>query len=228
MSHAVSGPDLWRIAGLSLLVNALLFTGLPNLLVTDAPTLDLEFIQSVDFLREPPRRETPPRPQAPEPPPEAPRVIPQKTIRAMHTPTPVQPRMEIPRFDLSTHPDMTLGVPVAAPEPPAPASSAAPVLKSNYGMQEVDQVPVATLKTRPAYPYRARRLSIDGEVDVKFLVDVAGRVSRIAILRADPPGLFDDAVLQTLPDWRFAPGSVAGKPVNTWVTTTIVFRIDAQ
>lgn len=118
---------------------------------------------------------------------------------------------------------MAMGVPVAAPVANA---APGPALKDNYGMQEVDQVPVATLKPRPVYPYRARRLNLDGEVDVKFLVDTGGRVSRISILRSAPPKIFNNSVVTALSSWRFSPGKVKGRPVNTWVTTTIAFRIN--
>jgi protein TonB len=143
----------------------------------------------------------------------------------MSKPPAAQPQMQLPAFDLAVStPDMAMGVPVAAPQAPSPA--AAPAFKEYYGMQEVDQVPIATLKPRPVYPYRARRLNLDGEVDVKFMVDASGQVSRISVLRSSPPDLFDDSVVAALSGWRFTPGKVKGRPVNTWVTTTIAFRID--
>jgi protein TonB len=210
---------------LSLMVNGMLFTGLPNLLPKVSLQPDLETIQAVDFLREPPNRQTEAPPAHPEqPPPEPPRVVPQRPLDPIREQLPSPPRMEMPDFDLAVStPDMSLGVPVTAP---VAQPAATPVLKENYGMAEVDQVPVATLKPRPAYPYRARRLNLDGEVDVKFLVDTTGQVSRISILRSSPPDLFDDSVVAALSAWRFSPGTVKGRPVNTWVTTTIEFRID--
>ena len=214
------------VAALSLGINAILFTGLPNLLPKVRLQPDLESIQAVDFLREPPGRqsESPPDRPKDEPPPEPPRVVPQRTIDPVREQPISQPRMEMPAFDLAVStPDMTLGVPVAAP---TAQPAAMPVLKDNYGMAEVDQVPVATLKPRPVYPYRARRLNLDGEVDVKFLVDTTGQVSRISILRSSPPDIFDDSVVAALSAWRFSAGTVKGRPVNTWVTTTIAFRID--
>jgi protein TonB len=210
---------------LAILVNALLVTGLPNMLSREAVRTDPEQGQSVDFLREKPMRKTAsPKEKPPEPtPPEPPRVVP----RQMPTSTspPVQaPNMDLPAFDFDVAPDMNMGVAVA---PPQATAAPQPVpLKSFYGMEEVDQAPVATVKTRPAYPYRARRLRLNGEVAVKFLVDTRGRVGRITILRADPPDVFDRSVLQTLSSWRFSPGTVSGRPVNTWVTTTIVFKLE--
>ncbi len=100
--------------------------------------------------------------------------------------------------------------------------------RDSYDQREVSQRPVVTYKQHPLYPYRARRLRLNGEVEVKFLVDTRGRVSRISIERATPPHLFNDSVLAALPQWRFAPGRVDGAPVNTWVTTTLVFRVTGR
>ncbi|BBO85462.1 hypothetical protein DSCO28_60280 [Desulfosarcina ovata subsp. sediminis] len=215
------------VAVLSLMANGVLFTGLPNLLPKVRIETDLETIQAVDFLSDPPGRQTERQPDRPEaPPPEPPRVIPQPTMHPTHEQPLSHLQMEMPAFDLAVGtPDMALGVPVAAPPTEAPAA-AMPVLKDNYGMEEVDQVPMATSKSRPVYPYRAKRLNLDGEVDVRFMVDTSGQVSRISILRSTPPALFNDSVLAALSTWRFSPGTVQGRPVNTWVTTTIVFRID--
>lgn len=219
------------IAGMALTVNILLFTGLPNILPENDADTGIQSIQGVDFLRQPPEKDMAEKKSAHEepPPPEPPRVVPKKTITPV-TPQPSpQLNMQLPSFDFDVSPDMTAGVPVSAPPAPAPTPSAAPAasFKEFYGMDEVDQAPVATEKSRPAYPYRARRLNLNGEVDIKFMVDSSGRVSQVTVLRATPPKLFDQSVRKAVSNWRFAPGKVRGRPVNTWVTTTIVFRIDS-
>ncbi len=223
MQHVRDVNRILLVAFLSVMVNVLLFTGLPNLLPKVRIQADLESIQAVDFLRDPPGRQTErPSERPDDPPPEPPRVIPQRSIDTMQVKSPLQPSMDMPAFDLAVNaPDMAMGVIVTAPK-----AASGPAFKDNYGMAEVDQVPVAILKPRPVYPYRARRLNLDGEVDVKFLVDTAGQVSRISILRSSPPKLFEDSVLAALASWRFSPGMVKRRPVNTWVTTTIAFRIN--
>jgi protein TonB len=206
---------LLQISGLTVAINILLFTGLPNLLPKQVVDSDTETIQVVDFIRVAQERriretEKPPEEQKP---PEPPRVMPRQAIHSMS-----QPTMEMPEFQFDMSTDLAGGIPISAPS--------GAEMKDFYGMLEVDQAPVATLKPRPVYPYRARRLNLDGEVDVKFLVDTAGRVSRVSVLRAVPKGLFGDSVIRALSSWRFKPGRVKGRPVNTWVTTTIAFRID--
>jgi protein TonB len=225
------------ISVMAILVNILLFTGLPNFLKSDFSKTDIEDIQVVDFLRKNPhrniRKKEKKEPEKP-PPKERPKVIPKKQLTPkQHKPKPM--KMKMPRFDFDVQPDMNLGVAVAPPPPPPPepepepaqiVAPPAPGLKDFYGSQEVDQIPLATMKTKPIYPYRARRLNLDGKVDVRFLVDKRGWVGQISILRANPAKLFDSSVLKALSSWRFKPGMVRGTPVNTWVTTTIVFRID--
>jgi periplasmic protein TonB len=68
-------------------------------------------------------------------------------------------------------------------------------------------------------------MNLSGEVRVRFLVAPSGRVRDIQIIRADPPDVFDRSVISALSSWRFAPGRLQGRPVATWVTTTIVFRL---
>ncbi|RZB33448.1 MAG: hypothetical protein SRB2_04001 [Desulfobacteraceae bacterium Eth-SRB2] len=56
--------------------------------------------------------------------------------------------------------------------------------------------------------YCARRLNVTGKVDVKFLVDKNGRANHINILKSNPPGIFEESVLRTLPCWRFSPAKL--------------------
>jgi periplasmic protein TonB len=229
MMNGLRESNRWLpLMTLAVLVNILLFAGLPNMLSREEVSLDTEPVRAVDFLREKPgRRQAPPKEKPPEPPPEPPRVVPRQVSKAP-SPSVQTPQMDMPSFDFDVSPDMRLGVPVAAPQAPVAAASPPASLKAFYGLEEVDQSPIATMKTKPPYPYRARRLRLSGTVDVRFLVDVKGRVGRISILRSDPPDVFDRSVLQTLPTWRFSPGTVSGRPVNTWVTTTIVFKLEAS
>ncbi len=220
----------WWIAAMTLLVNALLFTGLPNLMKSDFRKADLESFQTVDFLREPPEREQPEEKKEPEKPPEEkPEPVPEKVVQPIPK-TVERLELETPELEMEILPEIKLGVPVAAPTEPVVektvAAAPAPAFKSSYESSELDSIPVATAKTKPEYPYRARRLNIEGEVDVRFLVNKNGGVEKASVLRSSPENTFEESVLAALSSWRFEPGKVRGKPVNSWVTTTIVFKMD--
>ncbi len=108
------------------------------------------------------------------------------------------------------------------------AAVTAPVVAAErdfYRIGELDREPVNQVRTQPVYPFRARRRGIEGSVKIRFFVTRAGRVSGLEIVKAEPVGVFENAVRQTVSKWRFQPGVVAGNKVKTLVETTIVFKL---
>ena len=95
-----------------------------------------------------------------------------------------------------------------------------------FNADELDQPPRPLVNPEPFYPHRARQMGIEGAVTVRFLVDVDGTVSEVTVVEATPRGLFEDNVLRTVPQWKFNPGRVAGRPVAAWVIRTIRFEFD--
>jgi len=91
---------------------------------------------------------------------------------------------------------------------------------------ELDQAPQPIVRVPPQYPYGARERGIEGAVQIRMLVTTDGTVGDIQILEARPQGVFEDAVRRTVPQWKFAPGKVQGKPVTAWVVTTIHFDLN--
>lgn len=91
---------------------------------------------------------------------------------------------------------------------------------------ELDQAPRAVVKTPPVYPFRARQQGVEGVVQVKILVKEDGTVGEVLIMDARPPDTFEDAVLVSVPRWRFEPGVVGGKKVTSWVVTALHFKLN--
>jgi len=78
----------------------------------------------------------------------------------------------------------------------------------------------------PPYPFRARRMGIEGWVEIRFLVNEKGNVEIVNVIKAEPENVFEDSVRQTVLRWHFTPGMVEGEPVKTWVSTTVKFNLD--
>jgi protein TonB len=91
---------------------------------------------------------------------------------------------------------------------------------------ELDQAPQAVVRIPPVYPYRARERGIEGVVQVKLLVNTDGTVGQVEILDARPEGMFEDAVRNAVPKWKFNPGKIQGKAVTAWVVTFVRFGFD--
>ncbi|RLA96238.1 MAG: hypothetical protein DRG69_01440 [Deltaproteobacteria bacterium] len=212
----------FRALLLSLFINLLIFSSMPFLLqgevrVSRGP-LPEEGIRV--HLRPPP-------PPAPSPPPKGPEELPQSPKR-LKVPrvcpkVPVEsrpPQLELdpPAFALEITPELAQGISLSPP-PPAPS-------EVTFEAEEVDEVPVPVEQPKPIYPLRARRAGVEGFVKVRFLVDRRGRVGEVEVLEASPEGYFERAAQDAVRRWRFVPGKVRGRPVETWVAVTIRFRLE--
>jgi len=45
-------------------------------------------------------------------------------------------------------------------------------------------------------------------------------------VEANPPGFFEEAVLDAVSTWKYAPGELMGRKVKTLVTTSVVFKLE--
>ena len=91
---------------------------------------------------------------------------------------------------------------------------------------DVDVKPVALFRARPVYPPRAMAKNITGVVKFKFLVDTDGMVKSIEITAADPQGVFEEATVNSVRQWRFQPAKVKGEPVSCWARSSIKYELD--
>jgi TonB family protein len=57
----------------------------------------------------------------------------------------------------------------------------------------------------PQFPDLARQRGIDGWVDLQFLVGIDGTVSDVAVVGAQPVGMFEAAALEAVRHWRYQP-----------------------
>jgi protein TonB len=210
----------------AILVNLLLLLGAPLLSqrIHLRPTSPLKDA----FLLAPPQSlELPPPTKRLRPKPQPPKKLPQPPM-VRETFAPPKPQLDItvpvPQFEIN--PKLTLGM--ALPDVPS-ASPAAPsqgLLTGAFELGEVDQEPRLVRRVNPMYPFQARKRGVEGKVKVKFLIDTQGHVSHLSIIKAEPAGVFDKSVLRAVRRWRFKPGMVEGKPVDTWVVLPLTFKLD--
>ena len=65
----------------------------------------------------------------------------------------------------------------------------------------------------PVYPPDARSAGIEGQVTVRYDVSVQGTVVNLRVVEAEPGGVFDQAALEAVAQWRFRPPVVDGRNV---------------
>ncbi|ABW67539.1 energy transducer TonB [Desulfosudis oleivorans] len=213
------GRDWAAAAGLALLINLLLFAALPAVKLPPAPAAE-PYRQPgpVTVTRLRPSRPLPApaplvKPSVPEKKPEA--TAPARSVPAVKkvpavSPEPVE----------TTRPDS--GAETTPEAPPVPAGPQV------FDAMDLDSPLVPVFRKPPVYPAHAKRRNIQGWVTVSFLVDAKGRVTDVTVTESDPESIFDDSVIQCVSGWRFKPGTIAGRPVVTKVTTTIRFELKAD
>ena len=66
---------------------------------------------------------------------------------------------------------------------------------------------------QPNYPFKAVNGKIEGWVDVEFTVTETGKVKDVGVRTASVPGVFDEAAVKAVSQWRYKPVLRDAKPV---------------
>ena len=91
---------------------------------------------------------------------------------------------------------------------------------------ESDQDVQPLVVTQPTYPLTATLLCQQGAVGLAFTIQANGRITEAEITHSEPPGVFDQAALKAVSDWRFRPRCRAGVPVDREAVQRIEFKLD--
>ena len=78
---------------------------------------------------------------------------------------------------------------------------------------------------QPRYPSWARNKGIEGFVVLRLFVGAEGTVSKVEVIRSQPPGVFDAAALRAARSYRFAPARKRGRRVKATLVQRMVFRL---
>ena len=140
--------------------------------------------------------------EAPPPPAPAPKTPPPKT------PAPPAPA------PTSTAPAIT------QPTPPPAAAPTAPAIRTGAVIQ-----PGAHC-AKPDYPSASRRMEEEGTVTLKFLIGTDGRVLQAEIEKSSGFTRLDEAARNALSKCQFRPGTVDGKPEQSWANIRYTWRLE--
>ena len=90
-------------------------------------------------------------------------------------------------------------------------------------VEDFDHKPRIVHRVKVEYPEDARKKRIIGHVLLRFRLDETGLLSQLEVSRAVPPGVFEQAALEAVKQWRFAPALKNGRPVACRVELPIPF-----
>jgi len=95
-----------------------------------------------------------------------------------------------------------------------------------FSLGQVDNGPVLLVRIDPIYPYWARIRGIEGKVLVQIVVDQHGQVKDIKIIKAKPPHVFENSVINAVKKWRFKPATYHGKAVSVRLVIPFKFKLE--
>lgn len=155
----------------------------------------------------------------PKPPPPPPAPPPPKTPSPTSTaPAAVVPSTTAPVISVPVAP--ATPAPSAAPPAPTPPAPAAPAVRTTAVIQ-----PGATC-AKPDYPSASRRLEEEGTVTLRFLIGTDGRVLQAEIDKTSGYVRLDEAARNALAKCQFRPGTVDGKPEQSWASIRYAWRLE--
>lgn len=77
----------------------------------------------------------------------------------------------------------------------------------------------------PQFPDVARKRGLDGWVDLQFVVGTDGAVSDVAVIGAQPVGVFEQAALDAVRHWRYQPVMRAGQAISQHARVRLRFTV---
>lgn len=106
-----------------------------------------------------------------------------------------------------------------APTPPA-AAPAAPAIRTGAVIQ------AGAHCAKPDYPSASRRMEEEGTVTLKFLIGADGKVLQADIEKSSGFNRLDEAARNALSKCQFRPGTVDGKPEQSWASIKYTWRLE--
>ena len=84
--------------------------------------------------------------------------------------------------------------------------------------------PKKLFSPQPRYTEEARQGRIQGTVILQAVVDAAGNITDVKVLKGLPLGLNDSAV-ETVQTWKYEPAKLDGKPVAVYLSLLVNFSL---
>ena len=179
-----------------------------------------------DFDKAPSSLETrTPEPPAPEPPAAA-VVQPRPPSLPKTQPVPRRKREAPSRPRAPAQPAVSPPIVAAADAGAAqPVPAVASVAEAEAAFVPPDGRAAYRDNPQPAYPRMARQHDMQGVVIVAVLVREDGTVGEAGIRQGSGHAVLDQAAVEAVRNWRFAPATRGGQPVSARVEIPITFRL---
>ncbi len=136
-------------------------------------------------------------------------------------PTPKTPPPPTPKTPAPPTPAPNSTAPaITQPNTPPAAAPTAPAIRTGAVIQ------AGAHCAKPDYPSASRRMEEEGTVTLKFLIGVDGKVIQADIEKTSGFTRLDEAARNALSKCQFRPGTVDGKPKQSWASIKYTWRLE--
>lgn len=153
-----------------------------------------------------------------------------KKVAEPDTPPPPPPKLAPPPPPFIPPPEVNIALPPAPSANAITAVTTAPPKAPPAPRHDAVRVPpvidAARSCEKPEYPAASKRLEEEGTVLLRFLIDIDGRVLDSRVEKSSGYDRLDQAARVALGKCRFRPGSVDGKPEQSWASLKYVWRLE--
>lgn len=91
--------------------------------------------------------------------------------------------------------------------------------------ETVDTPPRPLARSAVRYPPAAKASGTEGYVVVRMLIGKNGNVREVHVLEARPDGVFEQAAVKAVRQWRFTPARYQNEAVRVWARQKIRFNL---
>ncbi len=158
----------------------------------------------------------------PPPPPETPPPPPPKLS------TPPPPFIPPPEVQIAVPPPPAATITAVTTTPPPAATTIvpSPPPTARGPVRVAAVIDAARNCPEPEYPMASRRADESGTVTLRFLIDVDGHAIKSEVERSSGHRRLDEAARQALGTCRFKPGTVDGKPEQSWARLKYDWKLE--
>ncbi|MBI4650585.1 energy transducer TonB [Candidatus Desantisbacteria bacterium] len=95
-----------------------------------------------------------------------------------------------------------------------------------YTASELDTIPECIDYINPVYPELARRMGIEGKINLKLLIDTEGKVKHVESIGMPGNIGFEESALNAAKKWKFAVPTINGHPVSIFLIQHLEFKLE--
>lgn len=151
-----------------------------------------------------------------------------ETHQLKKPPPPQRPQIPIATESEDVPEDVTImdtELDLDAPPPPPPPPPGRSGKAESPIFMAWEEAPVLIKMVKPKYPEIARKAGVEGKVVMQIVVDEKGNVIEAVPVLAQPPGIFEDAAVEAIMQWKFKPARQRDKAIKVRMGQMMEFTL---